>query len=77
MTRRGFFALFLPGFAQPSQGGFVVTGHFDTAGEDPRQRYFSLGQGLSLMIDPERLPSCASGAESLVGGEATISLIRA
>ena len=86
VTRRSFFAALVPilgttvpvqgtpAFISNEQGGFILTGRFDTAGEDPRHAYFALGQGLTLMIDPERLPACASGAQSLIGTDATISL---
>lgn len=78
MTRRSFFAAFLPGLGafQPSSG-FVLTGHFDRAGEDPRHAYFALGQGLTIVIDPDRLPACSRGAEALIGGNATVSLMKA
>ena len=60
-----------------SSRGFILTGHFTQAGEDPRSAYFALGQGLTLVIDPERLPACANGAQALIGLEATISLTQA
>lgn len=79
MTRRTFFAALLPGLGGATQAssGFVLTGHFDRAGEDPRHAYFALGQGLTLVIDPDRLPACTKGAEALIGGEAVCSLMKA
>lgn len=57
--------------------GFEISGHFDSAGADNSLAYYSLGQGISLMLDPARVPSCVEGADALVKGQARIILMRA
>jgi hypothetical protein len=54
-------------------GQFYVTGHFDRAGL-PGEGYYSVGQSLALMLNPEKLPSMVQQAEALVGKEVEIHL---
>ena len=80
MTRRGFFSALVhgsPAFIINERDGFIVTGHLTEGGEDPRHRYYAIGQSLTLMIDARKLPECASGADALLGGDVTITLTRA
>lgn len=72
MTRRDFFATVL--VARPSVTQFSVSGHFDHAGADNQLAYFSLGQSLSLMLDPQKLPTMVEQANKLVGKQARIIL---
>lgn len=74
MNRREFFAtLFV---ARPSVAAtqFNVSGHFEAAGADKHLAYYSLGQSLSLMLDPAKLPAMVEQADKLVGKNARITL---
>jgi hypothetical protein len=82
IARRAFLAtLFgapIVGTSVPVMGTqFSVSGLFDHAGADNTLAYFSLGQSLSLSLDPQKLPTMVEQAEKLVGKQARIILEQA
>jgi hypothetical protein len=74
MNRRDFFATLLVARPSVATTQFFVTGHFDKAGEDPSMAYYSLGQSVSLMLDPAKVPAMVEQANKLVGRQARIHL---
>jgi hypothetical protein len=77
MTRRLFLAAFLPGTSiDVAATQFEVSGQFEYAGQQ-HDGYFSLGQSLALMIDPQKLPAMHAQAVRLVGSQARVLLEKA
>jgi hypothetical protein len=88
VTRRGFFAALVPtvGMVLPKSGitqnaevitQFEVIGHFTEGGSDPHQAYFAIGQSLSIVLDPQKLPTMVKQAEALVGKQVRLVLEQA
>jgi hypothetical protein len=73
VTRRQFFTAFMAAPAV-STTQFNVSGHFDHAGADNTLAYYSLGQSLSLVLDPRKLPAMVEQADKLCGKQARIIL---
>jgi hypothetical protein len=78
MNRRAFFAALIGSATMTPKtviaAQFSVSGHFDQAGADNHLAYYSLGQSLSLMLDPAKLPAMVAQADKLVGKQARIIL---
>jgi hypothetical protein len=78
VTRRGFFAALAPvTHSAVVATQFEVVGHFTEGGIDPRQAYFALGQSLSIVLDPQKLPTMVKQAEALVGKQVRLVLEQA
>lgn len=76
MNRRAFFATLaaLGTHNAVTAAQFDVTGQFEQAGADNHFAYYSLGQSLSLMLDPQKLPAMVEQADKLIGKRARITL---
>jgi hypothetical protein len=56
--------------------GFVFIGHLTNAGQEA-ERYYAIGQGCALMLDPKVLPTCVAGADALLNQQVEVSLVKA
>jgi hypothetical protein len=76
VSRRAFFAALLPVYTTSTREGFVFIGHLTNAGQEA-ERYYAIGQGCALMLDPKVLPTCVAGADALLNQQVEVSLVKA
>jgi hypothetical protein len=56
--------------------GFEFTARLTPGSGIPGDGFYAIGQTMGLMIDPDKLPACAAGADALLGQDVRIILTK-